>query len=136
MIFRLISAALTLFLGSPPKPETPPVPAVKLAEELTLVTEKEDDEVTEWMPRLDIDLRDHTVIETIECGDCRNIESFVMTMADEMIANCPKCKSRAVFINTRHANTKTPIPAFQPVRSFDTPEEWSPENDDDTEPLF
>lgn len=118
------------------KPETPTETVPELAEKLSLVTE--DEEITEWMPRLDIDLRDHTVIETLECGDCQAKESYILSMADDLIMNCPKCKSRAVFVSSQHANTKKPIPAFVPMTSlpFDAPEDWTPENDDDTEPLF
>jgi len=134
MIFRRFSDALARLLGYARIPAE--VPAVKLAEELSLVSEP-DDEVTEWMPRLDIDLRDHTVIETIECGDCQHTESFVLSMADDFIMVCPKCKSRAVFVSSQHSNTKEKIPAFVQVSAFDAPEEWNPENDDDdTEPLF
>lgn len=151
MILTAISVAVNLLLlgalayrvrGKSAKQETPPdvvmyaSDVVELSDKLSLV-KSEDEEITEWMPRLDIDLRDHTVIETIECGDCGNKDSFVMTMADELISTCPKCKSRAVFIRSDHADTKKEIPPFQTVMACDPPEDWSPENDnDDTEPLF
>lgn len=113
--------------------ETPTETVPELAEKLSLV---ESEEVTEWMPRLDIDLRDHTVIETLECGDCGTEESFVLSMADDLIMVCPKCKSRAVFVSSQHANTKEKIPAFVPVSAFERPEGWTAENDeDDTQPL-